>query len=398
MKKWLLHIWMMGVLGMLAASCSQEDDGLDPVVEKQKVMLRFTIALDEPKSASRSWDGYDDEDTGVADKELGSINENKINNVHALLYDLNGILIGKLNNAMPEVVSGSTNQHVYTVVGSIEVDADKVADLDFKLMVFANCNLPADLSNPSNLVFTNPNTTNGNGIPMWGIATYTGVDLSNSLTVDTAYELTNTTSNQDPVYMLRSMAKIEVSLEAETAKTYSLTGATLNKVMNSGFVMPKLRLPDTTTDLTSTKQLGIDEVFNPIASDGNNVLTTGQETSFTKNEGNDATATADDSFIIYVPEYEVGSSEAPLISLGLQDSNGNAVYKDATNQTPYSFRHGLYEEGSFNANADVIRNHWYKYEISIKNGVDLEVLISIYNWIYTLKEVSTTLNPEGEGL
>ena len=366
-------------------------------------MLRFTIALDEPKSASRSWDGYDDEDTGVADKELGSINENKINNVHALLYDLNGILIGKLNNAMPEVVSGSTNQHVYTVVGSIEVDADKVADLDFKLMVFANCNLPADLSNPSNLVFTNPNTTNGNGIPMWGIATYTGVDLSNSLTVDTAYELTNTTSNQDPVYMLRSMAKIEVSLEAETAKTYSLTGATLNKVMNSGFVMPKLRLPDKTTDLaisglTSTKQLGIDEVFNPIASDGNNVITTGQETSFTKNEGNDATATADDSFIIYVPEYEVGSSEAPLISLGLQDSNGNAVYKDATNQTPHSFRHGLYEEGSFNANADVIRNHWYKYEISIKNGVDLEVLISIYNWIYTLKEVSTTLNPDGTGL
>ena len=395
MKRWLLHIWMMGVLGMLAASCSQEDDGLDPVVEKQKVMLRFTIALDEPKSASRSWAGYDE--------ELGSINENKINNVHALLYDLNGILIGKLNNAMPEVVSGSTNQHVYRVVGSIEVDADKVADLDFKLMVFANCNLPADLSNPSNLVFTNPNTTNGNGIPMWGIATYTGVDLSNSLTVDTAYELTNTTSNQDPVYMLRSMAKIEVSLEAETAKTYSLTGATLNKVMNSGFVMPKLRLPDKTTDLaisglTSTKQLGIDEVFNPIASDGNNVITTGQETSFTKNEGNDATATADDSFIIYVPEYEVGSSEAPLISLGLQDSNGNAVYKDATNQTPHSFRHGLYEEGSFNANADVIRNHWYKYEISIKNGVDLEVLISIYNWIYTLKEVSTTLNPDGTGL
>ena len=366
MKKWFLHILLLaGLFGMLTTSCSQEVEGLEEVVEKQKVMLRFTIALDEPKATSRSWNGYDEDDnTPRNDEKLGTIDENKINNVHALLYDLNGVLMGKLDTATPEVVESSANEHVYTVVGSVEVDADKVSNLDFKLMVLANCSSPANLNETDTHTFVNPNTTNGNGIPMWGIATYTGVDLRNSLTAGTAYDLTNVTSNQAPVYMLRSMAKIEVTLSEETiASGYSLSGASLNKSFNNGYVVPAYKNENgnqlTLEALAATTDLGIDEVFHPMQNGAttDNAVFTG----------------SNNTFYIYVPEYDT-SDNTPL-EIGLTLTNGGS-------SETKSFKHGQYTDGSFQNAWDVIRNHYYKYTVSMKNGADLEVIIEINPWNY----------------
>ena len=227
MKRWLLHIWLTGVLGILAASCSQViDDPVtgDCVMEKEKVMIRFTIALDSPKVASRTWDGYDYEDEDKLG-EIGSIKENSINNVYALLYDLNGVLMGQLDviEVKPKAVDDeedNKNKHIHTVLGSIEMDADNITNISFKLMTFSNCTLPAsaNLNNLETLTFTNPNTSDGSNIPMWGIATYKGVNLSGT-TQGNPYDLT--LNKKTPVYMLRSMAKIEVTLDS------SMTGYTL---------------------------------------------------------------------------------------------------------------------------------------------------------------------------
>ncbi len=390
MKRWLLHIWMMGVLGMLAASCSQEVDGLEEAAEKQKVMLRFTIALDESKTASRSWNGYDDEDGQGVDEILGSIDENKINNVHALLYDLNGILIGTLNTTTPQVVE-SSNKHVYTVIGSIEVDADKVTDLDFKLMVFANCDLPTNLNNISTHLFTGPNTTNGNGIPMWGIATYRNIDLSQSLTVNDAYDLTGASTNgnnadeQAPVYMLRSMAKIEIALSEDMFNNYNLVGVTPDKYATQGYVMPTLQSTSgsettsyTIVTLGATTSLGVEDVFNPYGTAIVNPATNGL--AFHDPYAADAN-NAKRTWVVYVPEYNSSVSGALSFQLNLQDKSGKPILK--TGETPYAFTHGYYNGGKLDGNSawNVIRNHYYKYEITgINQGNQLALTCQVSPW------------------
>lgn len=357
MKKWILHILLVGVLGILAASCSQEAD--DPTVdsrgEKEKVLIRFTIALDEPKAASRSWEGYDPESGKKG--EIGSVAENRIdlNTVQVLIYDMNGTLMGELKEVMvnPATDDADNNQHLYDLTGAFEADADQVAALDFKLMVFANATRMTNLNDIASLQYE---YAEGANIPMWGIATFEDVNLSESTLVGKATNVGN-------IYMLRAMAKIEVSLSQESIDAgYTLESATLNKAMKNGIVMPKLRMPDATADasikdLVATTALGIDEVFNPSTGD------TQANATFTG---------SDNTFYIYVPEYDVKTEDDALqITLGFGDNSTK------------SFKHGSYSGGAYsNTPWDVVRNHYYKYEVSVKSGADLEVIITINPWNY----------------
>ena len=52
--------------------------------------------MDEPKTASRSWEGYDPESGNEG--EVGSVSENFIDasKVQVLVYDMDGILMGEL--------------------------------------------------------------------------------------------------------------------------------------------------------------------------------------------------------------------------------------------------------------------------------------------------------------
>ena len=376
MKRWLLHIWLTGVLGILAASCSQViDDPVtgDCVMEKEKVMIRFTIALDSPKVASRTWDGYDYEDEDKLG-EIGSIKENSINNVYALLYDLNGVLMGQLDviEVKPKAVDDeedNKNKHIHTVLGSIEMDADKITNMSFKLMTLANCTLPAsaNLNNLETLTFTNPNTSDGSNIPMWGIATYKGVNLSGT-TQGNPYDLT--LNKKTPVYMLRSMAKIEVTLDSSMTG-YTLEGATLSKAMNSGYVLPTLKdatgAAKTLANLTATTQLGVDEVFHPVEETTSNI-TSGA--SFTAN-----------TCVIYVPEYDNTAEDLIIHLTGLKKDN-NDVYKDATQKTSYSFKHGKYNDktGMFESKLNVTRNHNYKYKVKLNEGSQLLLTCEVQPW------------------
>ena len=383
MKKWILHILLVGVLGILAASCSQEAD--DPTVdsrgEKEKVLIRFTIALDEPKAASRtSWDGYDPDpdDSNYSDgpqaeddteyMEIGSVAENYINpsTVQVLIYDMNGTPMGELKEVTVKRDTGddNNNQHLYDLTGAFEADADQISSLDFKLMVFANTPKKSDLNNPDTWQFAYP-LADGAGIPMWGIATFTGVDLSGRTSEGNAAELS------EPIYMLRSMAKIEVTLNSEANGGYTLKSVTLNKAMKNGLVMPKLRTDEpadvTIKGLESTEALGVEEVFNP--SDGDV-----GEASFTESE-------SENTYYIYVPEYDASSNGNLEIKLALTNGTKDETGDDKI--TNKSFIHGGYSEGAYSEISwNVVRNHYYKYTVSVQNGVDLVVIITINPWNY----------------
>lgn len=58
MKKWLLHIMLISVLGILAASCNQIID--DPTsgdceMDTEKVQITFTLSMKAAAPDSRTW-------------------------------------------------------------------------------------------------------------------------------------------------------------------------------------------------------------------------------------------------------------------------------------------------------------------------------------------------------
>lgn len=367
MKRWLLHIWLTGVLGILTASCSQViDDPVtgDCVMEKEKVMIRFTIALDSPKVASRTWDGYDP-DVNPGSGVVGSENENYINpaTVQVWIYDLNGVLIGQLKDLTVTRDDKSEGMHVYDLVGGFEVNSDFITDnkLSFKLMVFANCEPISNMNNLEYLTFTNPSTTTtttGKGIPMWGIATYQNANVYTTVAQAQSNPLTT------PIYMLRSMAKIEVTLDSSMTG-YTLEGATLSKAMNSGYVLPELKdatgAAKTLANLTATTQLGVDEVFHPVEETTSNI-TSGA--SFTESEN---------TCVIYVPEYDNTAEDLIIHLTGLK--KGSTVIEGK------SFKHGEYDEtGMFESKLNVTRNHNYKYKVKLNEGSQLLLTCEVQPW------------------
>ena len=357
MKKWILHILLIGILGTLAASCSQvmEDpisEG-DCVVEKQKVMIRFTIALDAPKAASRTW--ADDENQSDVTEQENYLNTST---VQVLVYDLNGILIGQLQDLTVTRQEESSKQHIYDLVGGFEVDSNIITNntLSFKLMVFGNCAPITNLNNLADLTFTNPNTTTVTGIPMWGIATY------NNVTVYTTVAQAQSNPLTTPVYMLRSMAKIEVTLHEDMVSAgYTLDGATLSKSLTAGYVLPAYKNDSGTElalkDLAATTNLGIDEVFHPVTETASNVTS---DASMTLNDG---------TVTIYVPEFDTESNNKLQITLNLGDKGEKSFY------------HGYYTDGVCTSEVrDVIRNHYYKYTVNIDDGGELELTLIVNPW------------------
>ena len=392
MKRWLLHIWMMGVLGMLAASCSQEDEGLEPTGEKEKVMIRFTIALDEPKTASRaSWDGYDPDNSGYSEedtdqdgiyKEEGSSVENYIDadQTHVVAYRGNGELMGVMK--VNEIIQNQNDSHLHTLSGELEVDSDEATSMVLKLMVFANCNLPTNLNNLNeNAIFTMPVAATGNKIPMWGIATFGTSSNPVNLTTGT---IANPVNLGD-IFMLRSMAKIEITLSDAMFENYNLAGVTPNKYATQGYVMPTLQSTSgsvttsyTVATLGATTSLGVEDVFHPYGTAIANPATNGLE--FHDPYAAD-TDKANRTWVVYVPEYNSSVSGALSFQLNLQDKQGTSIYKTET--TPYSFTHGHYTGGKFDTSSawNVIRNHYYKYEITgINQGNQLALTCQVSPW------------------
>ena len=80
MKKYFLHILLVGVLGMLAVSCSDEYDSMG--LDSRKAQVVFSVAMDTPVSRSRAagdentWGSkYDPSDPGDAYDNRIDINQ-----------------------------------------------------------------------------------------------------------------------------------------------------------------------------------------------------------------------------------------------------------------------------------------------------------------------------------
>ena len=376
MKKWFLHILLLaGLFGTLTTSCSQDEEIANipsAGTPSEKVTIRFTLDLGEQggMSSRATWEGYDEDDTEDRDQAVPGIdNENYINtsSLQVFMFNLEGEYIGGLKDMEAER-QGDSN--IYNIKGEVDVIKTAIDDdetLNCKIMVVANAN--AASTNASGAVdgynYNAPFNHDVTSIPMWGIGTYS-INLIQQLQVDL----------DEPIYMLRSMAKIEVTLNQTIYdEGYRITSATLNKYNTQGYVVPTL--PVTTGDnsvvdwsnLTNTTSLSTANVFRE-----NKSLA---ETASSPTPKSFAASEAGKSYVIYVPEYE--NENELTITLGLTH-NSTPIFKEGT--TPYTISLNEYKlndttgksEPDTEKPLDLVRNHWYKYTINqINDGFNLTV-------------------------
>lgn len=339
MKKWLLHIMLISVLGILAASCNQIID--DPIgdcdLDKEKVQITFTLSMKAAAPDSRTWG------TDYNPNNIGNEFENQIDldNLQVLVF--NGTTFeGKVNILAYWKVA----ENIYEFRGELpNAQIDK--NIEYKVMVFANCPDVDGNTDLTNLSFVFHGTgADTEYIPMWGVKT-------TNFTLERFQDL-------GQINVLRAMAKVEVNL-SDALEGYTLEKVQLNanKYNIDGFC-----LPTGYTGATNTEGMGLEAVFNPKNSD----TTAPSGTVALEFEKIAKTNTC----YIYIPEYLTTlDADNPSMTVTLMDPNSNIK----TYPLEFKYYSGTNEGTSYN----IVRNHYYQYTIT-SVGKTLGFTADIYSW------------------
>ena len=335
MKKWFLHILLLaGLFGVLTTSCSQEED--DPTQESRKAQVVFTLALDGQSSGSRgTWEEYSPSD-------IGEGIDNRINPDQFHVQ----IIAGGKTYTVSNILTLPKGDNVYEFMGEVSIEASAT---DARIMVYANMNTPSTSTFVTSYTSTNPYGVQY--IPMWGVQT-----VSLSLTPGT-----RTTLNE-PIYLLRAMAKVEINLKAEG---YTLEGVTLNRYNSTGYNLPA---DAAVAVVVNTKKLHYDNEnplsFNPCTT------TTGEDLNF---------RVSNNHLVFYLPEVANGTGENGdlTMTLTIKDNETNNPFKLTNGADPVLY----FKDYQTNTPFDVVRNHWYKYTVSIYNKAEFNVSYKAEDWV-----------------
>lgn len=280
-------------------------------------------------------------------EEAGTERENYIdianNNFRILLFNTGNKYLTalKVNRITQTGDDGTT----YYVEGELDE-----AYTDFKLVVLANWGTYADnwtsettIANVCEATYSYSSSFNIDNdlIPMYGVQIYNNVELRADL-------LTELPTDID---LLRAMAKIEVTCSAPDIE---LTDVTLHNYNTSGMCAPKNNTAtwdvDTETDCSH-------EIHLPVG--------------ITPNEESLPFKKVDESYIIYVPEFDnTDVTTKSFISVSLE-RNGTPVVLENPN-----IFFGEYNDGTLkdNTDFDIVRNHYYKYTIAnVDDGIKLQL-------------------------
>lgn len=368
MRNWILHIIYIGIWAAFAVSCSSvlEDEipNIDcPTDKDERVNLTFTLVLGEQSSASRAaWsDDYEN--------LVGSVAENTINSLQVLLFSNDGnTCYGPLEQT--EFFPINQEKSIYEFTGSIPLNAENacIEDdiLNCKIMVLANSQVQIANAATADRIKAaleaceyTYSTLSPN--PMWGVSTIRNQPV-----------IKGWGTELDPIYVLRSLAKIEVNLSQSLKDAgYTLDAVTLTKHNTKGYCLPNGYYTTTIDGQTiiaeKTKDLNQEGVLHAY----NSSVTT-NELSFTGSSNN--------GYIVYVPEYEMQGSEDPTIKLSLKKGT-ETIQIDKADPVLY-FKN--YDETTGKPTGEIfniVRNHWYKYLITgVNDGYNLLLTCEVQPW------------------
>ena len=344
MKNWSTYIFLLvaGALSLLATSCSQDEEHLQKLIAGEgKTIVEFSIALGNTGNSSRAtWnDTYNPDGTFVGEGIDNTIN---LNQFFVNLKLSNSIIPIRLIR----ILNSSTDKVVYTFKGEVEVRS--VQSLKgAKIEVYTNIG-ESQTSFSTN--YTRYPETGVQYIPMWGVHTITDDNLL--LEPSSTIQL-NTPST--PVYLLRSMAKIELTLtDALINEGYNINGVTINNYNSIGNLLP-------------TGEFGYTKLYN--REDCINV-----SSAQYSDDGLAFYKVSDNRYWIYVPEFlinttdEIQANEDLHITLDLY--KGNEKFPE--DRSTFS----MFE-------TSLVRNHWYKYTITSANmeeDVFFNLNYKVINW------------------
>lgn len=333
------------MLCMLAASC-QDTEELAQAVDSSKAQVVFSIAMDSPIARSRadqSWGSYDPTDEGTPKDNHIDINQFVVKmEIQGQEYHLSDIIKWKAER----------EENVYQFVGVVNGITKQTDVYGAKISVFANMG-----KDEESLITEFPYSV-GN-IPMWGVRTI-GLDEDNKH----PYLAPGTRVDLGSIALLRAMAKMEVALTPEMAADYELKEVSLNKFNGTGYCLPMGY-----TSASNTQDMSTTGVFNPLDKEPQALLTFKEETYKTE-DGIDKT-----SHIVYLPE--VANQDNSLkVTVKL-------LPKGASDETPLetgTFAVMDYTNEASPVAIDIIRNHWYQYEISGFDAGEVEVNYQAMDW------------------
>lgn len=342
----------------MLSSCSRDDSQNGAVPAKSNVSVGFRISLGEPASPSTRSVEYDD------GKSTDYENYIDFRNYRVMFFDKSNRYLAafKPTDIIP-LEDNPLRSRLYEVIGKIDWSSDEPLPSDFKVVILANWH--SYPSNPtvgqtaiddicncaeSRYDYTAPFVLSAdNAIPMYGVKLFEGV----SFRADMLTYL-------GTIYMLRSMAKIEVKCPT---KGWTIESVELHRYNRTGFCAPD-KVYDESDYVEggyySDGSLDI-HIVDGVADDG--------ELSFEKLD--------DGRFVIYVPEYRNttdGRSKAA-------DASEIRVKFEERQDKDYVIDFKYYENPPANFAIgdwfDIRRNYYYKFSISKADEYDDNLKISI---------------------
>ncbi|MGL4851889.1 MAG: hypothetical protein ACRC3Z_04505 [Phocaeicola sp.] len=330
------------LVGFLVGSC-QPNNTLD--IENERPKISFILSLGEEHS-TRATEGI----------EMGSADyDNKIDpaDLRIILYDrTTEAYLGSVQEMSVTQISSNT----YQFVGALILEEGVSNTLDCYVMVFANCGDVAAKSNQGNATtlgalpysysaaaYSPTAAANVKKlIPMWGFksATFSAV--------------AGTREELGTIYLIRSMAKVEVILDE------SVTGWTLTTVQHSRYYTSGLYLPRSFQTLNITEPLGYTtiEASAAVATDAINYNVT----------------TAGRSYYIYLPEFN-NLSSVQKSTIKLRMNNGSTT-RDFT----LYFKNYDEQQTTLAGEWDIIRNNYYKFRI-VGVAEDINLYYTVEPWV-----------------
>lgn len=346
---------------LCAVSCADNADSTQDGSATAAMRIKFTIAMGgQQASRAGTWGDTDYSPTAASEWE----NAIEADKLQVLAYSAAGKYLGKVSSLAyyhHTDDNGNVSSSIYDIIGSLDVPLSSVSSggkLECKLMIFANYEqeIPSQLSNAVITDMAGDNDANikyrydASGIsartayiPMWGVKSYTG---RGALVLKKGER-----TDAGEIFALRAMSKIRVSIDEETAKSYTLTGAELTDYNIRGYIVPAGYADADDTRSLSYSAGGAEPLsYNPAASKKNGTL------QFTEEA-------AGKSYVAYIPEYETTTDDAdgettPRIVVTLADKDGNNVEPGCTIQLR------RYTDGAAGDVLKLTRNTVYNYTIT----------------------------------
>lgn len=315
-------------------SCNNDEPSSDP----GSVRVVFRLYVPATTTGTRA-DGHEEEE---GENWESSIN---LDRFHIVLYAKDGKSIGGLENVK---LVPTSNSNVYDVTGSILVNRLNLVNGKFngKIMVYANIDGVKDAddfieANVNKLSFTA--NTGKHDIPMWGVKQLdVGMDAGNQTSIG-------------PIYLMRAEAKVKVFLRSDMEAYYELTNVSLSEANTQGYCLPQysnvLRIND-------VQELEHDAYAHFLMNDQK---------------------LADIDMLnkaIYIPEYENKDNSNPtVIHLSLRDKRDGKMRDFTLPFVQYD------DQGAPTQVAmDIVRNHYYKFEVYLNQDDMLSVRLVVRKW------------------